>query len=1387
MVKILSKAISTTKSLPLCLSLGVTKVFTEHGFTEDDILDQFSQGDKSAFLNETENFVLVCGNKQKTRISQPNPSLISLAVRRALALKNHTRLPVIITVNNRYEGAMVVEQLNKLMPCFNLYNTINSQKDKINEEIKADYFNEADFLLTTFTALWRMVSSGEKPLCEQVVFVNPLTRKNILNDVAKLDVIVNCFHTHKSRKPYFSYIFDEAQFPLLTKKEYDYSTKPKSILFFQCKEGVRTNYDNPFRYAIPKLKEEQYQLFILIELFRGRKTLKELIKRFKMTLTYKIYLFSNGIFPEEEYSEKITERKKKLDNLVYAGLIKQLSLFTKGNSKTILGTISSNGYQLTEQIFSWNETIETPGFLPLVTKKPVDSKYYLSAIGEYLFAASSSFGGVAVNLSAILDHFSDMLFKDGTIKRFSLKEIIYFYLKLIDIEEETANDFVEKIPEKIKPKHYVKIIKQLEEGFSTKKNSYHRYCTKSILESFEKLMETETYLFFQQLKNYLKEEKRSWKERRREYIHRKANYQPLTVKFVGDNYHMLWQEAKKELEAMVKEGLLVKINTYKSNGKLRLKYLTQELLDDNPHLQRNCGNCQWFNKRFNTCTYLRLLQANNPSKINSDQREHANGTIDDGATACGDFEDKAKYETIEDGVRFTITINELNKRMKRVPTSYIVQGKDNISYSCLSCQETIEEFGTTDDLFFPRRKVVCPNCSTIYLQKDKKKVTVRTQHRHLLRNLYYKATASVPQVLKENDPSYVFVVNDSEYVSLEINDANAESIFNLVIGKHKIPLDKVQYLFFSGQRYQDLEEALRHLVNLEPERYIYTIKRAEQNEKKKTLENIGSKQLQPFSSEEYSYVKKIIEIISDKEILNHEFLRGRHLSNIGGMLSIKKEMEFESITDWLFNHQLLKMIDLLIRVDGGVRSSYYGRLLEGQSNIYFFELLKAEASEVDLWTKGRGNSRLVKDMLLAFSKKVSSAFSPLDALLNQLLRSFRAVIDELFLKVGLDPKLLGQGLFHRRRTKSDIDKLGFYFDLIEAVRVLVLVTMSKAIKNGILGFNDCKYVLGENGQEIYQVKGSSIEKINKLVLEALIEPVFYLGETMSFLKAFENNLRTLKIAFENCFAEIRKNKKISAKKINNCFKDAGFTPFVFCPTGVEKTLIKISHFAQKKGDLFRGREEEVLNIKAAQESFRRKAMEMCLEKDIILGIKEFKITKHQKKEQARSLLVLLLMFYLTHERNFSSEKYSTSHLQELLGFTQNQIQRILNRMVARDFLLLKKIARKNHYMLNNENRSVKELRFALGVVLSRDEAWQRELITNVPYHLERISKFVSKIKDQTRDQRRSNYLWSKWEPTTIIRGLLIWIENKVAESTEYFKILGEINDNKKRGQFLDKK
>ena len=646
------------------------------------------------------------------------------------------------------------------------------------------------------------------------------------------------------------------------------------------------------------------------------------------------------------------------------------------------------------------------------------------------------------------------------------------------------------------------------------------------------------------------------------------------------------------------------------------------------------------------------------------------------------------------------------------------------------------------------------------------------------RSLYFKETGTITDVLRKKDSARVFVIHDIDSARLRINEENDEPPYFLVIGKNEIALDLVQFVYFSGIRHQELEETMWLLADLDSERYKYKIKRTEQKSKKKKAK---SRYKRPFSAEDYSNIIKIIKKSSDKEIFNHQFLEARLISNIAGMLSIKYEIEMESFSDWHYNHQLLEMVDLHMKVIGGeVKSSYYGTQLEALSNKHFFDFLKGEAARVGLWSKGRVNSRLVIDMLKSFSQKVSSAFSPLDALLNQMLRSFRVELDPLFHRMGMDPAMLGPGLFHRRKTKSDIDQLGFYFDLIEAVRVLVLVTIVKAIRDGTLGFDDCKYVLGEDGQEIYQVKGSSLDKFTNLVSEALEQTVSHQGQRMTFKQAFEFNLLCLRVAFEKCLSEIEEHKQITLKKIKKCFDDSLFISFTFCPEGLEEKLIDLNRFASKEGVIFFGKEQEVLERKETREKYRKEVKSHWYNENVIKKLNAFRLTKHQIKEQDRSLLVILLLLYNTFERDFTIDEYSTNHFKELLGITQNQVQRLLDQMVSSGLLLREKVNRKNFYELNLKNLNVKDFRFLLGVNLSLEEHLQREFIINIPPHLERVEKIISQIKLLPTNQQkviRSNF-WFDWEPTEIIRRVIVWAEEKAVTSKAFFKMIGDIHGKK---------
>ncbi len=1377
---------AVTRKLPISVSLGLNGIFSQHHEgTQTNSLNRLSSHDKKAFLFEQENFVLVCGNQTKRpKISEPYPTLLSLATQRALALKHHTNKAVYVVVNNRYEGAIIAEQFNAYVSCYKVYTNNPRIRTKIHKDVYADFLNEADFVIITYNNLLKQVTNRNNPLTEQVIFVNPLTRKKIQEMVTGVDAIIGCLHRHKCIKPDFSFFFDEALFPILTKQEYSHLTNAQSVLYYHCSEPPRSAFNNPFKEALPNLSTSQIQFFLLYEHYRGRKTIKKLLKRFQKTLTYKLHLFSNGLFPGEQtlQSDNATTRKKELELRCYAQIVDQLNKWTKRYSKQLLRetqtdmNLESEEISFTEKV-TWHEkTVEPERFLPLIEKKKVDNKYYLTVLGESVLDAASCFVNKITNFSAILRYIEKLLYrKTKTTNKLTVREIIRFYLVLLGATEEAVTQCLTQIPEQLDSEEVItKLVEYLKNEFKQQMKGFTGFSAKEMLGAFEQLMDTEAYLVYQQLKKDEEAEEESWEERRKNRILQKANYQPLTVKFTADKYHMLRQPAKGLLEGLVAEGRLIRIQTCDNRGKMKYRYCTQELLDAHPFLQKNCGNCLWYRKRFKTCTYHRLQQALDPSQVKEEHRAYANGKIKATATACGKYTAKKDFEGEGSGAQFTRKIDELTKEMRKIPVAYITGSVTENAYHCFTCQEPIADFGTGSKISFPKKRVSCPNCSTLYLKKNGEKVTIRTEYRHLLRGLYYQATTSLPKILQEKDPSFAFVIHNKESVELELNEV-VETSPDLLLCNQRVPLEKLQYLFFAGQRYKELERFLKVLADSDPERYTYTIQRAESKKKDSTqntfeTENASS---QPFSSKNYAFLKEFMSYLYKEGLVTQSFLHARTLSNIGAMLAIQETYEQMAYGNWRYDHQLYASVDLLIRVNGGVKTSFYGSQLEGLSNKYFFELLKTEAEQVELWSWGRVNSRLVKDFFLAYSKNSSSAYSPYDALLNQLLRTFRAKIDEIFRKVGLEPTQLGPGLFHRRKTKSDIDQLGFYFDLIEPVRVLVLLTMSNAVREKKLSYSDCSFELGERGQEIYRVKRASQEKISELVSEALAEPVFYLGATIPFTQAFEQNLQSLRVALENCSDHVCEHKQLIKQEILQYFKEAGFSPMIYCPAGMEQRLLAIHKFAGREHELFSGREEEVLKNRVNQESFRKIAMTKWLLHDPISKSKNLRLTHHQQREQDRSIIVLLLMLFYAHQREFSFTWYSTSHLRELLGLTQNQMQRILKQMVAKKFLFEKKTTRKNYYRINAANSSVKLLRLTLRLSLTREERLQRKSVRNGFLLLDRLAKVISNLLLSS-DNKFRTCLWNDWLPPSMLQRIATWMSEQITASESYFKSGGEI-------------
>lgn len=210
----MNDVISVSKKLPLSVSLGAIKVFSLLENLQSDLLTNLSYNDKQSFFFEQENFVLVCGNKVKRpKVSQPNDIQMALIVRRALALKNHTKKAVLLVVNNKYEGELIAKKFNNYASCFKVYTSNKNISAKLHEDICAEFQNEANFEVITYDNLWGLVTRKAKtkteldfkieriPKTEQIIFVNPLRKRFHDKDLARLDAITRCLLSHKYKEP----------------------------------------------------------------------------------------------------------------------------------------------------------------------------------------------------------------------------------------------------------------------------------------------------------------------------------------------------------------------------------------------------------------------------------------------------------------------------------------------------------------------------------------------------------------------------------------------------------------------------------------------------------------------------------------------------------------------------------------------------------------------------------------------------------------------------------------------------------------------------------------------------------------------------------------------------------------------------------------------------------------------------------------------------------------------------------------------------------------------------------------------------------------------------------------------------------------------------------
>ena len=272
---------------------------------------------------------------------------------------------------------------------------------------------------------------------------------------------------------------------------------------------------------------------------------------------------------------------------------------------------------------------------------------------------------------------------------------------------------------------------------------------------------------------------------------------------------------------------------------------------------------------------------------------------------------------------------------------------------------------------------------------------------------------------------------------------------------------------------------------------------------------------------------------------------------------------------------------------------------------------------------------------------------------------------------------------------------------------------------------------------------------------------------MSILKVLIEGhyLAIFRKAFISYFEEFRLEKQLSTRKIKQCFQEANFNPFVICPSGIERDLSLVNKFASEYADLYAGSEERVLAARKTRSVFRGFAMQKWRTWNNKRGREKLQLTKFLKKEQDRSLIIVLVLLSYALQMELYFAKYSTNHFREVLQLTQNQTQRILSQMVTQGLLIREKINRQCYYQLNTNNRMVQELLFSIGQIPTEDENLP-ELVSNFDHINTRTINLIATLEAIDHSQQiKLKSFWSDWSPPRNLLRIL----NCITEHLEIYK------------------
>ncbi|MCE7744096.1 MAG: hypothetical protein GPJ52_03055 [Candidatus Heimdallarchaeota archaeon] len=1214
-----------------------------------------------------------------------NERAVDITVLRALSLEEKQKAPAVIVVWTEQNAREVLSLLDEQLANAHTVNHFTQIKRKRN----FTQYGNPDFILCSYHKLFKMLSKEKLEKVAGIVFLTPLSRSKYQSECILLDQILNLLPNKAA------YTFIHGKELRLRKEDLEWLFAGPAIVY-KREEFSRRDLLKDFRLNLfedrnlitaafrkkdyPSTVGASYLLkIILTATFHSGKNLKKLKTVLKQSISYKFYSLEQAFVKVFEETTKYT-------------IVDQLRLILRYltiNCQVKLVVLKENyRYKITEggrkflYRFCFSDGLAVSLF------------YVLHALSIKLVKGHLSHK----DLETLMNDFTDLniiwdiFYLDDKSGNYETRKAIsnsYSFRSAHDIFEGLDEDFgllAEDAKKSLAAQKTILRERQAYKGFPLHQEEYEPI-------EDEDEDEVETAEVF--------EERKITKIYSKEFLERYLlgiiSRENITTQKIAElaartgigTYHL-----KTTLERLARKGLCEKIAT-KGVCHPEVIYGTDENIAAEPFLKEECGNCVSYAHKTRLCKTNRLKMEVAYSTLDLEQLERASNPIPRATRACGEFQEASKSNDFTlDFSEFGTYTSEINEALSNVGEN---RTQNQFKHNCLFCNLEIKAFGAKENPNFPSKTVTCPHCNSKYIQsEDQEKVRCVSDIRNVFRSMMYNELAYIPEILKQKEERIPLTICDGDILELIIFEGITESEISLenyflLFNDRKFVLTEVERVYFLGEKHIAVEAELKHLGF----KRVYRKKTTKEGSKKEQ-KNIKDNSLDPITKSKY---QQVIELLRDKGVMINPTLISKINSAITFILAFKASLSGRKKSKKSFlNKELGECIKILMRAKDDVNDPEAARILEGQAFNQAFKILKKVGQKAGIRSWGRVVSRLVTWLVFAFFTR-TCAYSSLDAMLNHLFKVVLTELKDVHRKVGVDVDL-GAGLLHYRKSKSDIDRIGLFLDLVDFVRLIVIFVLAEAISTGEITSKDCRLFLGRGAIPLYDIKLSSLKKYEALAERVLAFNISYKDKEIPLKEAYEDYLKSFRL-FLNYLSDrfdsenLDQLSKIELDKIvNECLQKADCLPISFRITDFESKLRAIDLCSDEWKFLYEGFEERFLTRKNAREEFRIEAMSDLFGKEEMTVYimynntqEKYKVslTKYQKRER-RWTFYLVLILSVKAQENGLLKGYSLKQIQNWLGLKYTRARLFLKKLLDKELLERNKIGNTFQYKLNTKIR-----------------------------------------------------------------------------------------------------